>query len=132
MTEVQKKRNKSFAEEVDSWLLDSRLENEQSIEATIRCPSSLALFEGHFPTQPVLPGALLLTALRLITELLLQTPLQPLELASVKFTAGVQPEEKINFRITLQREDTTLQLQFTASCRQTVVGQGCLHCTIET
>lgn len=51
------------------------------------------LYQGHFPGQPVVPGVCTLQMIKESAELLLNQPLQYVQIASSKFLSAVNPLE---------------------------------------
>ncbi|MDR0892945.1 MAG: hydroxymyristoyl-ACP dehydratase [Mediterranea sp.] len=70
---------------------------------------SHALYQGHFPGHPVVPGVCQLQLLKECLEGLLSQPLQYARIASCKFLSALNPQ-------------ATPQLSFTLDCRRTEAG----------
>jgi 3-hydroxyacyl-[acyl-carrier-protein] dehydratase len=51
------------------------------------------VFQGHFPGQPVVPGACMLQMIKEMMEMLLSTPLQLIHSPAIKFLSPVIPAE---------------------------------------
>jgi len=66
--------------------------------------------EGHFPGNPIIPGALLLDcALRAITEALPSDIGLPLKLRNVKFLHPLRPEEPFEIRYWQQDDEVAFE-----------------------
>ncbi len=74
-------------------------------EARVRFAGTDAVFFGHFPQAPVLPGVVLIdTAVRLVSSVM-KRPLRLERLSNVKFCRAVLPDEEITFAFKATRAD---------------------------
>lgn len=71
------------------------------VEARLRFPKDLSLFAGHFPGYPIVPGAILLEAVRLAAARAIGAPLALAAVAQAKFTGEVRPDQDVEVRMTL-------------------------------
>lgn len=67
-----------------------------SVTATRRLSSSHPVFAGHFPTQPIVPGALLLDMLIRYAARQLSTSVAGIRIDQAKFLRPVGPGESID------------------------------------
>ena len=92
--------------DLEKIFLDHQIDDDRSGGAVrIRCPADLAAFEGHFPGEPVLPGVVQLAAVRLFSSRIAGVELTPVSTGRVKFNGMVKPEEVIDLRVNLERQD---------------------------
>jgi len=98
--------------------------NEQgSIKATLKLDSTHPVFKGHFPNQPVLPGACQLQMVREVLESSTQTHLKVIKADNLKFMSLVDPEkiDSLNLNITYKQEDQNLKVSATMMTDETTV-----------
>lgn len=73
-----------------------------------------ALYQGHFPAHPVVPGVCLLQIIKESVESIRQHKLQYAQIASCKFLSAIHPAEtpQLHFTLTMKEtEEGKLQLQ---------------------
>ena len=96
-----------------------------SLDFTI--PAEHPALAGHFPGQPIVPGALLLEQL---SNVLAQHIGQPLYSAKqLRFTAPLAPTQKVDVEYT---EKTAGDYRFTAHANNQLIAKGVLSSTIST
>ena len=88
----------------DLYTIESLTERENTIQASILLKADHAIFKGHFPGQPVLPGVCMLEMITVITGENLKTPLHIKEASLIKFLRMIDPKKNplINFEIKYQ------------------------------
>lgn len=64
------------------------------------------LYQGHFPGQPVVPGVCTLQMIKESAELLLNQPLQYVQIASSKFLTAVNPLKSPFLYLYIKLEET--------------------------
>lgn len=64
------------------------------------------LYQGHFPGQPVVPGVCTLQMIKESAELLLNQPLQYVQIASSKFLSAINPLESPIVHLYIKPEET--------------------------
>ncbi|MDL2213001.1 hydroxymyristoyl-ACP dehydratase [Bacteroides sp. OttesenSCG-928-D19] len=66
-----------------------------------------AVYEGHFPEQPVLPGVGTLQIIKEIVSSLLSTSLYYRQISSCKFISAINPREnaELEFTVALKEEE---------------------------
>lgn len=91
--------------------------------ATIAIASDAPYFAGHFPDDPIVPGAHLLD--RIIAAILVDKPslAYPLEVLSSKFLRPVRPSHEVH----LEWEITSETIRFTARVDNKTVVTGALR-----
>lgn len=77
---------------------------EGELEAVFIFPAELAIFSGHFPGRPIVPGVLELEMVRAALERFTGSPLRMVSVEKAKFVREVKPGDRI-----------ALTLSFTAS-----------------
>lgn len=81
------------------------VEPGQRAEAVLNVPSTLAIFDSHFPRRPVLPGVIILGSLARLGELLLRESTQVqwrlAEVQKVSYRHFVQPGDVLELTVEL-------------------------------
>jgi len=82
---------------------------ENAVDATIKLNASHAIFEGHFPNNPVTPGVVEMEIVKEILSLGLEKPLKMKTMSSCKFLAVLNPinVENVYVKISLTEMDDT-------------------------
>ena len=62
-----------------------------SVQATIRLNPAHAIFAGHFPGQPVVPGVCMLQIIKELVEKATQQPMQLVKASNIKFLTVLTP-----------------------------------------
>lgn len=85
----------------DSLYIIKEITSENnSIEVLVELNEAHEIFEGHFPLQPVLPGACMLQMIKEIVEAALDVKLQLTKAEGIKFLSMIQPHgEALQFSI---------------------------------
>lgn len=65
-----------------------------TIEAAVELNAEHEIFKGHFPGQPVLPGACMLQMVKEILQTFLNVQLQLIKADEIKFLSVIQPTGK--------------------------------------
>lgn len=73
-----------------------------SITATVQVNAGHAIFAGHFPGQPIVPGACLMQMVREVTEEALNRKLIISKATNLKFITPIDPQQtqQLDVRIT--------------------------------
>ncbi len=81
---------------------------ESSLEALIELNEQHTIFEGHFPGQPVLPGACMLQMVKELLETFFEKPLQLVKADDIRFSAMVDPtiNKELTFSIQYKLAET--------------------------
>lgn len=90
------------------------------ISLQLLIPQDHACFSGHFPGSPLVPGALLLSWLRLQLEK--EISVNVVGIKQIKFLAPVLPGQQLNLDVALK----ATQIQMVASCNGLEVFKGTL------
>lgn len=78
-----------------------------------------ALYQGHFPGQPVVPGVCTLQIIKESAEQIVNRPLQYAQIASSKFLSAINPLETRLLHLSIQLKETEealLKLQAEGIC----------------
>ncbi|MES2331834.1 MAG: hydroxymyristoyl-ACP dehydratase [Bacteroidota bacterium] len=92
------------------FTISSIKKEEASIQVMLDLNASHAIFAGHFPVQPVVPGACLLQMVKEIMEIALDNKLQLVKAHQLKFMSPIDPnrgkivEAVLTFTITENKE----------------------------
>ena len=80
---------------------------ENAVDATIKLNASHAIFEGHFPNNPVTPGVVEMEIVKEILSLGLGKPLKMKTMSSCKFLAVLNPinVENVHVKISITEMD---------------------------
>lgn len=67
-----------------------------------------AIYSGHFPQQPVVPGVCMLQIIKECIEKIQQAPLQYKQIASCKFLSVINPNEtpELKLSLTIKKNET--------------------------
>lgn len=98
------------------FFVDQITTGDYSIEAVVRIDKNHAIFEGHFPGKPIVPGVCMM---QLVKELLEQSEEKELRIqsaATIKFLAVIDPtvNEYVSASILIEHNND-LELKITAS-----------------
>lgn len=72
------------------------------IEAIVELDKTHEIFKGHFPSQPVLPGACMLQMTKEILEDVLHIKLQMIKAGEIKFLQMIQPADDAALLFSIQ------------------------------
>lgn len=89
------------------YTINSSSENENEFNATITIDPKHAIFEGHFPSNPVTPGVAQLEIIKELVSIHFNKKAELISMASCKFLAILNPEETptIDVKLTYKLED---------------------------
>lgn len=73
----------------------------QKYLAVILINEKHAVFKGHFPGNPIMPGVCMMQIIKELTEQITQFPLMLQTLSNVKFMALINPDETPELRLEL-------------------------------
>ncbi len=77
----------------DLYNIDSLVKEEGTAKAVLSLKVSHPIFKGHFPGQPVLPGACMLQMIKEIMEIATGQPLKLQKAHHIKFIALIDPSK---------------------------------------
>jgi 3-hydroxyacyl-[acyl-carrier-protein] dehydratase len=80
------------------------------IEALVELNEQHKIFKGHFPGQPVLPGACMLQMVKELLETFLEKQLQLVKADDIRFSAMVDPTVNKELTFSIQYNLTEMQL----------------------
>jgi len=119
----------SFSHSMKTWLVAASMEsNKNQIAAKVCFPPNFSAFNGHFPCQPLLPGAFLLTAIRIIAAKILAIDLQPFYFENIKFKHAILPDQKIEITIRVCVDKETHILFFAVFSKSLLIATGSITC----
>lgn len=84
------------------YIIKQFVDDNNTLEAIVELNKTHAIFEGHFPSQPVLPGACMLQMTKEILEHALHRKLQLLKAGEIKFLQMIQPENNTTLFFSIQ------------------------------
>ena len=88
------------------FIIEELLHDAGQITASLRINKGSDIFEGHFPGQPVVPGACILQLVKDVLEEALHAPILLQKAANIKFISMIIPADEltvtlhINYKIT--------------------------------
>lgn len=85
------------------------------INATIRIHGDHAVFLGHFPGHPVLPGVTMVQIVRELMETEMERKLRVIEIENLKFLSLINPEQnsEIEVSVSYVKKDDNLVVNAT-------------------
>ena len=89
---------------------------------TLRIPSDLCYFEGHFPGHPLLPGVVQVTWAAQFGREYFDLPKQFTRLSLVKFMRVIAPESRVT--LTLEYKEARKELAFAYRCGEALCSSG--------
>lgn len=95
-------------------LLSSEVSDSFTRTIQIELNPEHAIYQGHFPEHPVVPGVCMLQIIKECIETFRQQKLQYVQMSSCKFLSAINPLETPHLSIALTLKDTEedkLQLQ---------------------
>ncbi|HMH17400.1 MAG TPA: MaoC/PaaZ C-terminal domain-containing protein [Burkholderiales bacterium] len=97
--------------------------------ATVECDFSLehATAQGHFPGNPIIPGALLLSETLRAIEKSLGKDLCPCQIKTAKFVRPVRPGDRVTIEFSV-REENKMKFRCTVGAATVLAGE--LVCNI--
>jgi len=97
----------------DLFDLDDLRADGESVKTNVRLNAEHAIFKGHFPEQPVLPGVCMLQIVKEITEIHIKKPLRLVKADDLKFLSFVDPTQNSLLRMELNINTETDQIKVT-------------------
>jgi len=85
-----------------------------------------AVFAGHFPNRPILPGIFQLEIVRMAAEWIQSRPLSVLEIARAKFQRTVLPGETLKLNLKLSAADGVISARANFICGGQPAGEALL------
>lgn len=98
-----------MATEADLQLGDVACANGE-LRATLCVPASHPILPGHFPGAPIVPGVLLLEAVRRACECVHGAPLAIAEVLDVRFSRPVAADERVALRAQIDAAEALLDV----------------------
>ena len=87
--------------------------DENNFNVQIELNPSHAIFEGHFPNNPITPGVCMIQIIKEITEDLVQEKLQLKKVSNVKFVAKINPfvHPKLDLKLNIAKENDEIKVK---------------------
>lgn len=106
----------------DFYTITSLQQDGNSIDATLELNRLHAIFEGHFPGQPVVPGVCMVQMIKEILETATAASLQLKTADHIKFLSMVNPQETtgLQAKISYTSGDESMNVVATLSKGETV------------
>src|SRR5690606_22374712 len=101
----------------DFYALDAFTTDGSKVSASISLHGSHAVFQGHFPGNPVTPGVCMMQIIKELAEKWAASPLMLKKARNVKFMAIINPVQHPNIQVELdvEEEDGSLSIKSTTS-----------------
>jgi len=100
----------------DFFTLTTPLSESDGIcKTTISLDKAHAIFQGHFPGLPIVPGVCMMAIVKELLEEAVNRPLQLLQTANIKFLSLINP---------LENETVDVELKYAAGENNTLVLEG--------
>ena len=77
----------------DFFTISSIQKENNSFKILLELNAIHKIFEGHFPGQPVVPGACMLQMVKEVTEIILNKKIQLIKADNIKFLLLINPNE---------------------------------------
>lgn len=98
-------------------------ETENGYEAVLQCNPTHIIYQGHFPGNPITPGACIIQAANELMERIMNRKLLMQTIKNVKFLSAIVPEEGKLIRFSfsgLSQTETGCKVQVSVFESQTV------------
>lgn len=86
----------------DLYIIKNIITENNSIEASIELNDQHEIFKGHFPSQPVLPGACMLQMIKELTATSFNKKLQLIKATEIKFLSLILPDKTKLLQFSIQ------------------------------
>jgi 3-hydroxyacyl-[acyl-carrier-protein] dehydratase len=85
----------------DFFTISSKQKENNSYRIMLELNAMHKIFEGHFPGQPVVPGACMLQMVKEVTEIILDKKVQLTKADNLKFLQVINPSEHRSLQMDL-------------------------------
>ena len=105
-------------------ILSSEQPDETSGTVLLELNPDHAIYQGHFPAHPVVPGVCLLQLIKESVENIRHQKMQYTQISSCKFLSAINPIETPHISVALtfkETEESTLQLQAEGTIKKEAV-----------
>ena len=85
----------------------------ETVKANVRLNADHAIFKGHFPEQPVLPGVCILQMVKEMAKNHIKGPLRLIKAYDLKFLSFVDPTQNSLLRLELKIDTEAEQVKVT-------------------
>lgn len=104
-------------------ILSLENQSESIYDVTILVNDKHAIFKGHFPDNPIMPGVCMIQIIKELSEKITQNNLMIQTLSNVKFMAIINPEVTPKLRLELDistTEDGLIKVKNTTYFNETI------------
>ncbi|MBX2965384.1 MAG: hypothetical protein KF845_04500 [Cyclobacteriaceae bacterium] len=99
----------------DFFTIHEKASGEDTIQAAITLNKDHAIFKGHFPEVPVVPGVCMIQIVREVIEADRQVRLRLVSADSIKFLTVINPNETARVNLSVQINVSEKQYKVIAS-----------------
>ena len=105
----------------DFYSVDTFTAEGSNVSASVSLNSTHAVFQGHFPGNPVTPGVCMMQIIKALAERWATRPLMLQKARNVKFMAIINPHQHPNIQVDLdvEEKDGLLTVRSTTSFENT-------------
>ena len=106
----------------DLYAIQSFEFEDHTLRATIKLNQEHAIFEGHFPGNPVMPGVCMIQIIKELTERAVEKELFLSIASNIKFMALINPEKNATLQLILviTEADEVVKVKNTTSFNDTL------------
>ena len=106
----------------DLYAIQSFEFEDHTLRATIKLNQEHAIFEGHFPGNPVMPGVCMIQIIKELTERAVEKELFLSIASNIKFMALINPEKNATLQLILviTEVDEVVKVKNTTSFNDTL------------
>jgi len=97
----------------DFWKINTYQQTENSIACNISFDAAHAIFKGHFPQQPIVPGVCTMHIVKALLEAALSSKLILRNSSAVKFLRLITPESSPEVSIDWKEDGGTINASVT-------------------
>ncbi|HKK90890.1 MAG TPA: hypothetical protein VJ936_05795 [Desulfobacteraceae bacterium] len=110
-------------QELARSLISVSSQTEETIHAVFCFDKDLAMFKGHFPNDPILPGILQFEMVKLALEKALDTFFSIGSINKSKFSGPIHPGETVEITIHVNQEQERLKARAVLKTEKTTAGK---------
>ena len=88
------------------YIIKQTDKGNNSVDVMVELNAEHEIFKGHFPSQPVLPGACILQMIKEILETSFDIKLQLSKADDIKFLQMIQPSDNTGLLVSIQYDFT--------------------------
>ncbi|RKR14492.1 3-hydroxyacyl-[acyl-carrier-protein] dehydratase [Maribacter vaceletii] len=104
------------------YSVENLVEEEATVNATIKIYKEHDIFKGHFPGNPVMPGVCMIQIIKELTEKATGKQLFLSVSSNIKFMAIINPEKNdtLNLTLAITEVEDTIKVKNTTSFEETL------------